>query len=132
MVYWPTWVIFAEIGGMVQRIEVDGVAGSPLNIEEVPEKEKTWLEVTADTLERMKSPSGWAHLAGSVTSMAGSKVKGGLAGATQQAKPGGQMHHTVNWLFTTKMGVYTLILLLLLILVMLFSGSLKPYLNFLT
>jgi hypothetical protein len=102
---------------MVQKIEVDGVTGFPLNIEEVPTREKGWLEVTADTLDKMKSPSGWVELGGSVATAAGGKISSGAAKAGEQTKPGSPVHHTMKWFITTKMGMYSLVLLLILILV---------------
>jgi len=117
-IYWPIWFIFVELSSMVQKVEVDGVTGTPLNIEEVPEREKGWLEVTADTLTKMKSPRGWAELGGTVASAAGGRLKSGVSKAGEQAKPGTPTHNTLRWFVTTKMGMYTLILILLLILVL--------------
>jgi len=116
-VYWPVWTVFAELTGMIQKIEVDGVTGVPLNIEEVPTREKGWLEVTADTLQKMKSPSGWAELGGAVATAAGGRLASGVEKAGEQAKPGSPAHHTMKWFVTTKMGMYSLVLLLILILV---------------
>ncbi len=116
-VYWPVWTVFAELTGMVQKIEVDGVTGVPLNIEEVPTREKGWMEVTADTLQKMKSPSGWAELGGSVAAAAGDRLSSGAAKVGEQAKPGSPAHHTLKWFVTTRIGMYSLVLLLILILV---------------
>jgi hypothetical protein len=116
-VYWPVWTVFAELTGMVQKIEVDGVTGVPLNIEEVPTREKGWLEVTADTLQKMKSPSGWVELGGSVATAAGGRLASGAEKVGEQTKSGSPAHHTLKWFVTTKMGLYSLVLLLILILV---------------
>jgi hypothetical protein len=125
MVYWPIWRIYVEIAGMVQKVEVEGVNGYPLNIEEVPEKEKGWLEVTADTLEKMKSPSGWAQLGGAFTSVAGSKLKGGASTAASEVISASPVHHTIKWFTTTKMGIYSIILLLILLLLLFATDKIK-------
>ena len=120
-VYWPVWTVFAELTGMIQKIEVDGVTGIPLNIEEVPTREKGWLEVTADTLQKMKSPSGWAELGGAAATAAGGRLASGAEKAGEQTKPGSPAHHTMKWFVTTKIGMYSLVLLLILILVVYLS-----------
>jgi hypothetical protein len=115
--YWPVWIVFVELTGKVQRVEVDGVTGYPLNIEEVPAREKGWLEVTADTIEKMKSPSGWAELGGTVASVTVGKLASSAAKVGEQTKPGSPTHSTLKWFTTTKVGLYSLVLLLILILI---------------
>jgi len=118
MVYWPIWTVFVELSSMVQKIEVDGVTGYPLNIQEVPEREKGWLEVTADTLQKMKSPSGWADLSSAAGSAATHRLMRGAASATEQVKEGSSLHQTTKWLVTTKLGLYSLVLVAILILIL--------------
>jgi len=121
IVYWPIWTIFVELSKNIQKVEVDGVSGYPLNVEEVPEREKGWLEVTADTLQKMKSPSGWVELSGALASAAGGKLKSGVSKAGEQAKEGSQTHSTVKWLFTTKLGLYSVVLVAILVLILLLT-----------
>ena len=124
LVYWPIWIIFVELPGMIQKVQVDGVAGMPMNIEEVPERQKGWIEVTADTLQKLKSPSGWSQLSGTAIRAAGGKLKGGASKAKENvAGSGDATHATLKWLFTTKIGLYSLLLLAILVLFVVLSMS---------
>lgn len=99
LVYWPIWRIFVQLKDKTQRVDVDAVAGNPLNIEQVPTREKTWMEVTQETLEKLKKPEGWAEVGG--------KALGGAVSVTSKtAQASGGIF---NWLFKTQAGIYTLI-----------------------
>jgi len=65
----------------------------------------------------MKSPSGWAELGGTVATAAGGRLASGAEKVGEQTKLGSPAHHTMKWLVTTKMGMYSLVLLLILALV---------------
>lgn len=120
LVYWPIWTVFVELGHMVQKIEVDGVSGVSLNIEQVPEREKGWMEVTGETLQKMKSPSGWAALTASVTTAAGRSLKKGVSTAGEKAA-GEKTHSTMRWFISTKMGLYSLLLISILVLIVIMA-----------
>ncbi|MBI1973819.1 hypothetical protein HYS54_03315, partial [Candidatus Micrarchaeota archaeon] len=81
-VYWPTWRIFVSLPRKTQRIDVEAVSGFPLNIQEVPVREKTWLEVTSETLGKLKSPSGIAEVGKAAVS------RGAGAAASKGPTPG--------------------------------------------
>ncbi len=118
LVYWPIWVIFVKIPGEgIQKLMIDGVAGYPLNVEEVPEREKGWVEVSKDTFEKLKSPKGWGELG----KTAAKATAGGMKTAvTKEREESSKTSGAVHWLFHTKTGQYTVILLVLLILLWIF------------
>lgn len=115
LVYWPVWVIFVTLPNKIQRIEVEAVSGYPLNFEEVPKREVGWLEVTADTLAKMKTAKGWKELA----KMAVGATAAGFKGAARKEKKG-KAGGLTYWFLHTKYGHWTLILILLLILIVFF------------
>lgn len=116
LVYWPVWIIFVTLPNKIQRVEVEAVSGYPLNFEEVPKREMGWMEVTADTLSKMKTAKGWKELAKKTVSITASGFKG-AAGKEKKGKSGGLSY----WFLHTKYGHWTLILTLLFILVMFFT-----------
>ncbi|MBI4215068.1 hypothetical protein HY546_03655 [archaeon] len=103
-VYWPTWRIFVSLPRRTQRVDVDAVAGFPLNIQEVPMREKSWLEVTGETLGKLKSPKGWIEVSKAAVSHG--------AGAATSRGPG-----ALSWL-GTKYGLYTVALIVILLVVL--------------
>lgn len=116
LIYWPIWKIFVTLPDKVQKMEIDGVRGNPLNFEEVPEREKGWLEVTADTFAKLKKPEGWGELAKKTIAASTAGVKGATG------KPTGEKSSKVSfWLLHSKVGVYTLILIAILILLVYYS-----------
>ena len=125
LVYWPLWRVFVTLPKVLQKLEIDGVAGPPMNIEEVPEKEKTWIEVTHETLEKMKSPQGWTELSGSLmkTAAAGAKTAVTKEGAEESG-----FQKAVAWLVHSSTGRIALAAVLLLIVVWwaFFSTQPKP------
>jgi len=106
IVYWPIWRIFVQLKNRVQRVDVDAIDGNPLNFEQVPTREKTWMEVTSDTLGKLKSPKGWAEVGGNV-------ISGAASGA---GKTSGSIF---SW-FGTQVGIYALIAAAALIFVLFF------------
>ncbi len=114
LVYWPVWTIFVRIPeGGVHKLYVDGVSGHPMNVEQVPEREKGWVEVSKDTFTKLKSPSGW----GEVGKKAAKTAAGGMGSAVKSGEEERGGSGALSWLFKTKAGRYTLILLILLILI---------------
>ncbi|MCD4739567.1 hypothetical protein K8R43_00085 [archaeon] len=129
LVYIPIYRIWVTLSAGYRRVELDGVSGSPLNIGEVPERERGVMEVTRDMLEDLKRPEGWVDYSkkafnwGLGVSTAMSHRAAGGVGSSFSA--GGLMH----WLFTTKYGRYTLfaiIILLLFILLIMKNQSSVP------
>ncbi len=116
LVYWPVWKVFVTLPNKhIQRILVEGVSGYPLNIEEVPERELTWMEVTQETLEKLRTPKGWAELSGKLLNLTASAAKS-AAGKKQK----GFVSELVHWLLHTKLGRWTLLGIAVIILIILF------------
>ncbi len=59
LVFIPIWRIWVTLKSGIQRIELDGVSGSPFHIERVPEKQRGIQEVTMDMLHDLTTPAGW-------------------------------------------------------------------------
>lgn len=59
MVYVPFWVAYVAVAEGNYRLDINAVTGEILNEQEVPEREKTWLEVTSETFEDLKRPGAW-------------------------------------------------------------------------
>lgn len=115
LVYWPVWKVFVTLPSKkVQRIEVEAVSGYPMNIEEVPEREKTWMEVTSDTLKELKTAKGWVNLSKTTIQTTGSAIK------TVGEKSSGPVSTITQWLFYTKNGRYVLLGLLAIIAILIF------------
>ena len=105
LVYWPVWKIFVTLPSQaIQKIEIEGVSGYPMNVEQVPEREKTWIEVTEDTLISLKSPQGWADL----TKKAVQVTATGIKGNGEQGQGESKVSSLIAWLFKTKTGLITL------------------------
>lgn len=62
--YIPFYRVWFSVAGTPMKAEVDGCLGAVFGLEGVPKKQKSMDDVTRETLEKMKSPSGWAELAG--------------------------------------------------------------------
>lgn len=112
LIYWPVWKVFVTLPNNIQRMEVDAVAGYTLNLEEVPKREIGWIEVTAETINKLKTPEGWKELTKTALSVTTAGFKG-AAGKEAKGKAGGVSY----WLFHTRMGRYTILFLIILILV---------------
>jgi len=116
VIYWPTWKVFVSLPRRTQRMDVDAVSGFPLNFEQVPTREKTWLEVSKETIGKMKTPGGWAEI--SKKAVAGA-AKGGKVAAKGGSGAGG----TLDWLIHSNTGRYALLAMLGLIVVIVFLYS---------
>ncbi len=75
-IYVPFYRIWLSVDGAAYKAEVDGCLGATFGLEGVPQKQKGMDEVTKETLDKMKSPAGWADLIGRT----GDAVAGGLTG----------------------------------------------------
>ncbi len=87
-VYIPFFRVWLEVAHHPLKVEVDAFTGTPMGMEGLPEREKSWGEATSETLSKLKSPSGWAELTGkAVSSLSG---KGDSHGAAGGAHGGGE------------------------------------------
>jgi hypothetical protein len=116
LTYWPVWRVFVSLPEGIQKMEVEGVNGYTLNIEEVPEREKGWLEVTADTFEKMKTPAGLMEL----TKGAGKFATG--AATKSSSKTPEHSQGIIHWIFYTTPGRFSLFLVIILIIVSAYLG----------
>lgn len=118
MVYIPVYLIWVTLKAGYRHVELDGVSGSPLNIEDVPERERGFMEVTKDMIDDLKTPQGWVdyskvafHWGLGVTT---DVTKRAAAGVGKSAGEG-----TIRWLLTTKYGRYTLFFIIIVVLLIL-------------
>jgi hypothetical protein len=109
----PIYVTWISLGKKIQRLEIDGISGSPLNVQEVPEREMGFIEITAETIDKLKTPQGWidySKKAGNWLADIAKQTGGTIAGNVKKSG-------IIDWLFKTKSGQYTLLTLTALILV---------------
>ncbi|NYZ78018.1 hypothetical protein H0N96_01280 [Candidatus Micrarchaeota archaeon] len=84
--YIPFYRIWIDVAGDSYKIDVDACLGAPLGLEQVPERPKTWEEATGETLQKLKTPKGWAELSGKALGAGGTAAasgggEGGIAGS---------------------------------------------------
>lgn len=71
-VYLPFYRVWLNVDGVGDfKVNVDALLGIPSGTEQVPSKGKNWDDATAEALDKMKTPSGIASLAGEALSGAG-------------------------------------------------------------
>lgn len=70
LVFVPVWIAFITVSQGTFKIEVNAVDGSLMREEQVPFREKGFLELTGETLQELKQPGKWLEyskgIAGSV------------------------------------------------------------------
>lgn len=88
-VYIPFFRIWLEVGHTPLKVDVDALMGTPLGLEGLPHKEKTWGEATSETLSKLKTPSGWVDLTGKLIGSLTGGGKGGGHGEGGNAHGGG-------------------------------------------
>ena len=59
MVYVPKWMAFVTVAEGTYRLEINAVTGEITNEEQVPVRERGWLELTGETLQDLKRPGAW-------------------------------------------------------------------------
>ena len=130
LVYWPVWRIWVSLPKKIQRIEVEAVAGTPLNFEEVPSREKTWLEVSQDTLEKLKKPEGWVEVSKKAAGVAAGGMRAAMArgggGAPEMEGEQRPSSKIIGWLTHSRYGMILLLILILVIVVLFLPGGQKP------
>ncbi|MCD6414572.1 MAG: hypothetical protein J7L23_03000 [Candidatus Diapherotrites archaeon] len=121
--YIPIYKIWITLRAGYRRLDLDGMSGSPLNIEEVPERERGFMEVTRDMLEELKTPKGWVDY----SKKAFYWGLGVTTGMTQKAMTSVQESSTIRnalkWLFLTRTGRYTLLVLIAAVLLLLVAAK---------
>lgn len=61
LVYIPIWYAWLTVAEGTFKIEINAYTGEMSNAEEVPEREKGWLELTNETFEELKQPGAWVE-----------------------------------------------------------------------
>lgn len=102
--YVPFWRLWVRVGGDVYRLDIDGALGAPLGLEKIPEREKKWLEVAGETVQKMQTPSGLIDLTADAV------------GSATKAATGGETKGFFGWLLGTETGKTVLILIAIIIL----------------
>jgi hypothetical protein len=118
LVFVPIWRIWVTLKAGIQRIELDGVSGSPFHIDRVPEKQRGIQEVTEDMLKDLSTPAGWVDYSQRAFDW-------GL-GAISKAGSGASGSGLWPWLVTTRSGHLTLlavVIILLLVYVVYFKKA---------
>lgn len=59
LLYIPFWLAYVSVAEGTFKLRINAVIGEIVNQEEVPEREKGWLEVTNETLDELKEPMAW-------------------------------------------------------------------------
>jgi hypothetical protein len=108
LIFVPIWRIWVTLRSGIQRIELDGVSGSPFHIERVPEKQRGLQEITVDMLHNLTTPAGWVDYSKKafnwglgVMGQAGSSAGSGL----------------LPWLLNTRLGHLTALAVVIIILI---------------
>ena len=57
--YLPIWSTSVTITENNYLMEINAVSGEIMNEEEIPEREKGWLDITAETIDELKNPGSW-------------------------------------------------------------------------
>ncbi len=78
--YAPFYRIWVNVADDTFRIDIDACLGAPFGLEAIPQRAKEWQEITSETVDKMKTPSGWAQLAGQAMTIgsSGGKAAGGV------------------------------------------------------
>ena len=88
-------------------IDLDGISGSPINIKEVPTKERGIIEITADTMVDLTTPEGWKDY-----SKKAFKWGGGVASGMAP-----KISNLLGWMISTRAGQITGLFIIAVILI---------------
>lgn len=59
LVYLPQWFVWVTVAEGTFHLQINAYNGEMVNSEQVPERERGWLELTSETLEELKQPDAW-------------------------------------------------------------------------
>ncbi len=99
-IYVPFYRIWLDLAEETYKVDVDACLGAPFGLENIPEREKGWEEVTAETIEKMKTPKGWVEL--------GAQAVGAAVGGAGGKKPG-----PLEWLLGSRQGHYIILAIII-------------------
>lgn len=111
LLYVPYWQVWVRLPSGTKRIDLDAISGSPQNIANVPERERGQLEVTMEMLQELTTPAGWVDYSKKAFDWGMGASAAAGAGIIGQLTSG-----IVPWMINTKMGRYTALLIIILLL----------------
>ena len=85
-IYLPVWSVSVTLGEENYRTVINAVDGEIISEEEIPEKERGWLEITAETINDLKNPGAWA---GYTTGIGSKFIPKGVSNAPGATNPSG-------------------------------------------
>ena len=107
LIHVPYWNINVSVAEGVYAFEINAVSGEPTSEEEIPEREKGWMEITNETLEELKQPGAWVEYA--------AQISGGVLGSIKK----------FLWrILSNRTILITILLLILLLVIFSFYGYL--------
>jgi hypothetical protein len=77
LIHVPFWQLNVSVAEGIYSFEINAVTGETVSEEEIPEREKGWMEVTNETLEDLKRPGAWMEYA--------SQFSGGILGTIKDS-----------------------------------------------
>ena len=80
VVYYPMWLAFVTVKEKTYELEISAVTGEVFGEEQVPEREKGFVEITRETLHELKEPGAWVRYSKEIADLAGEKIEGGEEG----------------------------------------------------
>jgi hypothetical protein len=64
----PVWRVWFEIKKRTHNVQIDGAGGVGINMDDIPLKQKTWVDVVANDIDKLKNPKKWKEfLSGKAT-----------------------------------------------------------------
>ncbi len=76
VVYYPMWLAFVTVKEKTYELEISAVTGEIFGEEQVPEREKGFVEITKETLHELKEPGAWVKYSKEIADLAGDKIEG--------------------------------------------------------
>ncbi len=114
-ILFPRWVSYVTVQEGTYRLVFSALDGELLESDEVPFREKGWLEVTAELMQELKRPGAWVHYTTE-------SFKLGSKAASKTSRPG------IPSFFFSPYWLLVLILVVVLVVVALdFLGILKLF-----
>src|SRR3989344_5571685 len=83
--YIPSYQVWVDAANDSFKIDVDAVLGNPQGIEAIPARPKGFGEAAGETVNKMKTPSGWMELIGKTIGMLTGTAKGVATGGGPKA-----------------------------------------------
>ena len=95
VVYYPMWLAFVTVKKKTYELKISAVTGELFGEEQVPEREKGFVEITNETLHELKEPGAWVKYSKEIADLAGEKIEGKGEGSSAKG-PGflGEIHST--------------------------------------